>query len=144
MTKIVNDARGKSDRVFLIPTLTVRDTKKSIHFFEKVFGFTLKETHEDNGEILHAELHYHDCLMLAKEGAFGSPLKAPKESLPLTLYVYVDNVDAATKKVSDYGGKVISEPADAFWGDRYAEICDVDGYTWLMGTEQVYFNKHHG
>ena len=37
-------------------------------------------------------------------------------------------VDAAANAAQQAGGRIVSEPWDAFWGQRYCTIADPDGY----------------
>ncbi|HGG04156.1 MAG TPA: glyoxalase, partial [Aliiroseovarius sp.] len=37
-------------------------------------------------------------------------------------------VDAAAKLAQQAGGRIVAEPWDAFWGQRYCTIADPDGY----------------
>lgn len=84
----------------MIPYLTVQNSAESIKFYETAFGFSLKEAVKgENEEITHVEMSYKDVLiMFAPEGAYGSPIKAPKtlNVMPsICLYLYCDDVDTA-------------------------------------------------
>ncbi|HHL20972.1 MAG TPA: glyoxalase [Aliiroseovarius sp.] len=37
-------------------------------------------------------------------------------------------VDAAARAGAAAGGRIVAEPWDAFWGQRYATVADPDGY----------------
>ncbi len=37
-------------------------------------------------------------------------------------------IDAVAQKIADAGFTVTKKPWDAFWGQRYAVVCDPDGY----------------
>ena len=47
-------------------------------------------------------------------------------------YLYVDDVDAVYARALAAGAKSLSEPEDQFWGDRFAQIEDPDGYRWAL------------
>lgn len=132
-----NDPRNPGYR-YLTPNLTVVDAKKSVEFYKKAFGFETGYMHEEAGVLVHVTMQYRDqnIIMFSPEGQFNEKLKAPvstKLDLPLSLYVYVDNVDETVEKVKAAGGAVILEPSDAPWGDRFATVKDVDGYSWGLG-----------
>jgi uncharacterized glyoxalase superfamily protein PhnB len=122
---------------WLTPYLTVRDARATIAFFEAAFGFAVRDSVEDDGAVMHVEMTYHDQLivMFAPEGAFGSTARTPKSSsaiAPQSFYLYVDNVDAVYAQALDAGAKSLSEPQDQFWGDRFAQVEDLDGYRWAL------------
>ncbi|MBB3257798.1 putative glyoxalase superfamily protein PhnB [Paraburkholderia bannensis] len=122
---------------WLTPYLTVRDARAAIAFFEAAFGFAVRDSVEDEGAVMHVEMTYHDQLivMFAPEGAFGSTARTPKSSdaiAPQSFYLYVDNVDAVYARALDAGAKSLSEPQDQFWGDRFAQVEDLDGYRWAL------------
>ncbi len=122
---------------WLTPYLTVRDARAAIAFFEAAFGFAVRDSAEDEGAVMHVEMTYHDQLivMFAPEGAFGSTARTPKSSdaiAPQSFYLYVDNVDAVYARALDAGAKSLSEPQDQFWGDRFAQVEDLDGYRWAL------------
>jgi uncharacterized glyoxalase superfamily protein PhnB len=38
-----------------------------------------------------------------------------------------EDVDRVYREIAEVGGKASREPWDAFWGQRYAQVCDPDG-----------------
>jgi Uncharacterized protein conserved in bacteria len=126
----------------LTPCLAVRDGGKALEFYEKAFGFKpLNEVvKDDQGNVQYASLKLGEStIMLFPEGAFGSTSKAPKTmSLepPVSLYVYVPDVDAFYEKAIRAGAKEVLAPHDAFWGDRFCKVADPDGHLWGFATYQ--------
>lgn len=122
---------------WLTPYMTVRDARSSTAFFEAAFGFAVRDSVHDDGAVMHVEMTYQDQLivMFAPEGAFGSTAKTPKSAetvAPQSFYLYVDDVDAVYTRALAAGAKSLSEPQDQFWGDRFAQIEDLDGYRWAL------------
>ncbi|MFL9870481.1 VOC family protein [Paraburkholderia megapolitana] len=122
---------------WLTPYMTVRDARSAIAFYEAAFGFALRDSVQDEGVIMHVEMTWQDQLivMFAPEGAFGSTAKTPKSAgaiAPQSFYLYVDDVDAVYARALAAGAKSLSEPQDQFWGDRFAQIEDLDGYRWAL------------
>jgi uncharacterized glyoxalase superfamily protein PhnB len=120
---------------WLTPYLTVRDARASIDFFNTAFGFEQHDLLDENGAIMHVEMRYRGQLivMFAPEGAFGSEARTPKHACataPQSFYLYVDDVDAAYRRALDAGAQSLSAPQDQFWGDRFAQVEDLDGYRW--------------
>jgi uncharacterized glyoxalase superfamily protein PhnB len=122
---------------WLTPYLTVREARAAMAFFEAAFGFVVRDCVEDDGAVMHVEMTYHDQLivMFAPEGAFGSTARTPKSAgttAPQSFYLYVDDVDAIYARALEAGAKSLSEPQDQFWGDRFAQVEDLDGYRWAL------------
>jgi uncharacterized glyoxalase superfamily protein PhnB len=122
---------------WLTPYLTVNNARTSISFFEAAFGFELRDSVQDDGVIMHAEMTYQGQLivMFAPEGAFGSTARTPRNSgaiAPQSFYLYVHDVDEVYARAIAVGAKSLSEPQDQFWGDRFAQVEDIDGYRWAL------------
>jgi uncharacterized glyoxalase superfamily protein PhnB len=122
---------------WLTPYLTVREARTAVAFYEAAFGFAVRDSVEDDGAVMHVEMTYHDQLivMFAPEGAFGSTARTPKSAqtiAPQSFYLYVDDVDAVYARALEAGAKSLSEPQDQFWGDRFAQVEDLDGYRWAL------------
>ncbi|HEF5154416.1 glyoxalase/bleomycin resistance protein/dioxygenase [Burkholderia multivorans] len=126
-----------ADVPWLTPYLTVRNARASIDFFQAAFGFALRDVLDEDGAIMHVEMVYRGQLivMFAPEGAFGSTARTPKSAnaiSPQSFYLYVDDVDATWQRALDAGAKSLTAPQDQFWGDRFAQIEDLDGYRWAL------------
>ncbi|ABC38838.1 VOC family protein [Burkholderia thailandensis] len=126
-----------ADVPWLTPYLTVRSAHASIQFFSDAFGFEKRDLIDEDGAIMHVEMSYRGQLivMFAPEGAFGSTARTPKSAgaiAPQSFYLYVDDVDAIYRRALDAGAKSLSAPQDQFWGDRFAQIEDLDGYRWAL------------
>jgi PhnB protein len=50
------------------------------------------------------------------------------------LELYVENVDAMFRRALSAGAQRSLEPANMFWGDRYAQVTDPFGYVWGIAT----------
>ena len=124
-----------ANTAWLTPYLCVRDAKASVAFYETVFGFAVRDRVDDDGATMHVEMTWQGQLiiMFAPEGAFGSTARTPRTSKtepPHLFYLYVDNVDAAHARALEAGGTSIMAPQNQFWGDRFCQIEDIDGYRW--------------
>jgi Uncharacterized protein conserved in bacteria len=53
---------------------------------------------------------------------------------PVTLHLYVEDVDAFVQSAVDAGAKVTMPVQDTFWGDRYGTLEDPFGHKWLVAT----------
>ncbi|GAB3627191.1 glyoxalase [Pandoraea terrae] len=120
---------------WLTPYLTVRNARKAVDFYQRAFGFTLHDQVDDDGAVMHVEMFYKGqlILMFAPEGAFGSTAKSPKSAgieASQSFYVYCDDVDAHYARATAEGARGIMPPEDQFWGDRFCQLEDPDGYRW--------------
>jgi len=89
-----------------------------------------------DGGIMHAEIRLGDSVvMLADESpktqAFGPDHYGGS---PVSLMVYVPDVDATTKQAASAGAKIIRPVADQFYGDRTAGLQDPFGHRWYLAT----------
>jgi PhnB protein len=53
---------------------------------------------------------------------------------PVSLMLYVDDVDAFTKKAVAAGAEVLRPVKNQFYGDRSGTFLDPFGYKWTIGT----------
>lgn len=142
----------------LVPYLIVRDTKKSIEFYEKAFGFTLTFFHspynkdekacdskadkstDTPDKMEHIEMRYKEsAIMFTSENSCcastGIASKAPVTlgvSPSQTFYMKCDDVDALYAQATGAGAKSLLAPQDLFWGDRVFKVADPDGFEWMF------------
>ena len=89
-----------------------------------------------DGKLMHARVRIGDsALMLVDEnpawGALGP--KALKGS-PVTIHLFVEDVDAAVAQAVAAGAKATMPVTDMFWGDRYGQLEDPFGHRWSVAT----------
>jgi len=124
----------------LTPCLAVQDGGKSIDFYKKAFGFSVLEdiVRDEAGKVQYATLKRGEStLMIFPEGSFDSTSQAPKTSglePAVSLYMYVPDVDAFFENALRSGAKELLAPHDAFWGDRFCKLADLDGHVWGFAT----------
>jgi PhnB protein len=117
------------------PLLIVSDVEASLDFYQTVFGFRKKGVMKGrDNSIIHAEMTYRDSVIMLnpenrKIGAF-----VPQGRSPVTMYIYVADVDAVADVARLNGGNIVQAPADMFWGDRCSLIIDPDGHSWMVAT----------
>src|SRR4051812_47197425 len=119
------------------PYLVVNDATKAIDFYKKVLGATeIMRMPAPGGKIGHAELRVGDSsIMLADEfPEMGALSPQTVGGTPVSLMLYVRDVDAVFKHAIAEGGKVERELADQFYGDRSATFTDPFGHKWTVST----------
>jgi uncharacterized glyoxalase superfamily protein PhnB len=111
----------------------------ALTFYAKAFGAVeLSRLPGPNGMIMHAMMRIGDSpIMLADEfrDCGGTSPKTLNGS-PVTLHLYVEDVDVAMKRAADAGAEVIMPAQDMFWGDRYGQVRDPFGHRWSLATHQ--------
>ena len=119
------------------PHLVCAGAADAIDFYKKAFGATeLARLPGPGGKLMHGAVRIEgSVVMLVDEnpqwGALGP--KALKGS-PVTIHVYVSDVDAFVAKAVKAGAKVVMPIDDMFWGDRYGVIEDPFGHHWSVAT----------
>jgi PhnB protein len=120
------------------PYLIVKGAAKAIDYYKKVFGATeIMRMPGPNGTVGHAEIKIGDSvIMLADEqqGNFRSP-----EGLggsPVSLMVYVEDVDTTFKQAISNGAKETRAVQDQFYGDRSGNLVDPFGHVWTVATHK--------
>lgn len=120
----------------ITPYLVVDGAAKAIDFYKKAFGATEVMRMPEGKRIAHAELKIGDShIMLADENP-GMGYRGPKAigGTPVSILLYVDNVDATIPRAVAEGAKVVQPIKDQFYGDRSATIHDPFGHTWTVAT----------
>jgi uncharacterized glyoxalase superfamily protein PhnB len=123
----------------LTPHIVCAGAAEAIAFYVKAFNAVeMVRLPGPGGKLMHASLKIGDStLMLVDEmpdcGALGpSSLKGS----PVTLHLYVEDVDAAFAQAVAAGAKVTMPVADMFWGDRYGQVEDPFGHRWSLATHK--------
>lgn len=65
-----------------------------------------------------------------------SDAKDEWKPMPSSIYLYVNDTDAAYKRSVQTGASSITEPADQFYGDRSAYVKDPVGNFWWIATHK--------
>lgn len=121
----------------LMPYLTVRRAAEAIDFYQQVFGAVeVIRLNAPDGSIGHAEIKIGDAaIMLSEENpAWGSQAPETLGGSPVTLFLYVADVDATVAAAIQAGAKETMLVADRFWGDRTGQVIDPFGHHWHIGT----------
>lgn len=121
----------------LTPHLVCRNAASAIDFYVRAFGAAeMMRLPGPDGRLMHAALRIGDStLMLVDEypeqGCLGP--QAPGAS-PVTIHLYVPDVDATLAQAEAAGGQITLPAADMFWGDRYGRLVDPFGHQWSVAT----------
>ena len=117
------------------PHLVVKGAAQAIDFYKQAFGAEELNRHEMGGAIMHASLRIGDSIvMLNDEFPSAPPAPSKDHPSPVTIHLYVEDVDELYAKAQSAGAEVVMPLDDTFWGDRYAVLRDPYGHSWSIAT----------
>jgi len=121
------------------PYLIVKGAARAIDFYKQASGATeLMRFPGPGGSIGHAESRIGDSpIMLADEApqmGYRSPTSIG--GTPVSLMLYVEDVDKVVDRAVKAGGKLERAVADQFYGDRNGTIHDPFGHVWTIATHK--------
>ena len=121
------------------PYLSLKGAADAIDFYKKAFGATERMRMDSPGGLIgHAEVEIGGGLvMLADEHpdmGFLSP--ATLGGSPVTIHIYVEDVDAFCDRAAKAGATVLRAVADQFYGDRSGQLRDPFGHVWSIATHK--------
>jgi PhnB protein len=128
-----------SDRARLSPYVVVKGAQDALRFYTAAFG--VKELYRltsPDGKIGHAEVDFGGVrLMVADEHPdFGALAPPTIGGSPVSLHLYVADVDAVVAKATAAGATVLRAPRNEFYGDRSATVVDPFGHQWHLASRR--------
>jgi PhnB protein len=120
------------------PYLIVNDAAGAIDFYQRAFGATEVMRFDHGGKIGHAEIRIGDSpIMLADEHPeMGARSPQTLGGSPITILLYVEDVDAVFTQAVAAGAKVQRPVEDKFYGDRAGSVEDPFGHVWHIATHK--------
>jgi PhnB protein len=121
----------------ITPHLVCEGAAAAMEFYKQAFNAVETARLADpSGKLMHGSMRIGDStIMLVDDypdhGSLGP--RALKGS-PVTLHLYVEDVDAAYAQAVAAGGVAKMPPQDMFWGDRYGMLVDPFGHNWALAT----------
>ena len=119
------------------PYLIVHDAAAALDFYKKALGAVeLMRMPAPNGRIGHAEIRIGNSpVMLADEHPeIGAKSARTIGGSPVSLMVYVEDVDARVAQAVAAGATLSRPVANQFYGDRTGGVDDPFGYHWYLAT----------
>ena len=119
------------------PHLICAGASDAIDFYKKAFGAAEKLRFSmPNGKLMHASIQIGDSTIFLVDEMPGHGALGPKalKGSPVTIHLYVDDVDAFTARAVAAGARMTMPVSDMFWGDRYGQIEDPFGHRWSIAT----------
>jgi PhnB protein len=119
------------------PYLTIDGASAAIDFYTNVFGAKERMRMPDpSGKIGHAELELGDSLIMLSDEYPEMSGPSPKSvgGTPVTIFVYVEDVDAVYDRAVKAGAKALQPVENKFYGDRAGQFEDPFGHRWSVAT----------
>ena len=119
------------------PYLTVDGAAAAIDFYTSVLGASERfRIDAPEGRIGHAELQVGDSVIMVSDAFPDMGIRSPTDigGTPVTLGVYVNDVDAVFQAALERGATAVRPVADQFHGDRSGQFIDPFGHRWSVST----------
>jgi PhnB protein len=119
------------------PYLILDDAARAIDFYQRAFGATELDRYEaPGGKIGHAEIKVGDSVIMLADEYPDMGYRSPRAigGTPVSIMLYLDNVDASFARAVQAGAKVLRPVADQFYGDRVGTLEDPFGHVWTLAT----------
>ncbi|HYC54438.1 MAG TPA: VOC family protein [Candidatus Binatia bacterium] len=121
----------------ITPYLIVDDGARAIEFYKQAFGATeLFRIPSPGNKVGHAEIRIGDSVVMLADEHPEVGARSPRSigGSPVSIMLYVEDVDSVAKKVVAAGAKVVREVSNQFYGDRAGTFEDPFGHQWHVHT----------
>lgn len=120
------------------PYLHVDGAAAAIDFYTEVLGATerVRMPGDTPDSVGHAELALGDSVIMLADEFPDMGILGPTSigGSPVTIHVYVEDVDATFDRAVRAGARTLQEPAEQFYGDRSGQFEDPFGHRWNVAT----------
>ena len=119
------------------PYLIINGASAAIDYYKKAFGAKeIFRMPQPDGKIGHAEIEIGNSRIMLADEVPEMGHKSPKSlgGSPISIMLYVENVDAVVDQAVAAGGKLLRPVADQFYGDRTGGVEDPFGHSWWVAT----------
>ena len=119
------------------PYLCVDGAAEAIEFYQEVLGATERmRMGGPDGKVGHAELQIGSGLVMLADEFPDMGQRSPKAlgGSPVTVSLYVEDVDAVFARAIGAGATEVRPVADQFYGDRVGGFQDPWGHVWSVAT----------
>ena len=121
----------------LTPYVIVPDGAAALAFYQRAFGATERmRLVRLDGKIAHAEIEIGGSMVMLADESSVHRAHPPAHfgGSPVSLHLYVEDVDAVVKRAVEAGGKLTRPVENQFYGDRSGAIEDPSGHQWHIAT----------
>ena len=120
------------------PYLICDGAADAIEYYKKAFGATELFRMDHEGKVGHAELKIGDSPIMLADEYPQMGYRSPKAlgGTPVSIMIYVEDVDSVYKRAIDSGGTEVKPLQDQFYGDRSGTLTDPFGHVWTVATHK--------
>lgn len=121
----------------VIPYLSVDGASEAIDFYTRVLGAKERlRMPAPGGKVGHAELEIGASVIMLADAFPEMGGQSPKAigGTPVTVMVYVDDVDAVFKEALRAGATEDRPVENQFYGDRAGQFVDPFGHKWFIAS----------
>jgi PhnB protein len=122
----------------ITPHLVVRGVVKAVEFYERAFGASelYRNLAPDGVSVMHSEMLLGSSRFFVNDEFPEYGVLSPEalNGSPVTLHLYVEDVDSFFGQAVEAGAEIAMPVADAFWGDRYGILVDPFGHRWSVAS----------
>ena len=121
----------------ITPHLVCDGAADAIEFYKKAFNAIENgRMPTPEGKLMHAQLTIGNSAIMLVDAFPDMGCLGPKalKGSPVTIHLYVENVDEVFNRAVAAGAKAKMPVSDMFWGDRYGQIEDPFGHVWSIAT----------
>jgi uncharacterized glyoxalase superfamily protein PhnB len=119
------------------PHLVCEGAAEAIEYYKKAFNaIETARMPGPGGKLMHAAVQIGDSVVMLVDAfpEWGSMGPKALKGTPVTLHMYVPDVDATFAQAIAAGAVERLAVTDMFWGDRYGQVVDPFGHVWAIAT----------
>ena len=121
------------------PYLIIEGAAAAIEFYKQAFGAEeLFRFPTPDGKVGHAEIKIGNSPIMLADAYPDMGYNGPKSlgGSPVSLMIYVENVDTVFNQAVQAGATVKEAVSDKFYGDRIGSLVDPFGHVWHVSTHK--------
>ena len=121
------------------PYLIIEGAGEAIEFYKQAFGDEeLFRFPTPDGKVGHAEIKIGNSPIMLADAYPAMGYNSPKSlgGSPVSLMIYIENVDTVFRQAVAAGATVKEAVADKFYGDRSGSLIDPFGHVWHVATHK--------
>lgn len=121
------------------PYLIVDGAARALDFYKRAFGAKeLLRIPAPGDRVGHAEIKVGDSVIMLADEHPEIDARGPLHygGSPVSILLYVDDVDTLFKQAVAAGGTEVRPVADQFYGDRSGTLKDPFGHSWHLSTHK--------